>query len=74
MAQHYEKASQKLSFKQILWNNFIAGVAWALGATIGISIIFALLGLLSKNVNFIPLIGSFISDVIDFILKNNPNL
>ena len=49
MSQHYEKASQKLSFKQILWNNFLAGIAWALGATIGISIIFALLGLLSKN-------------------------
>lgn len=74
MAQHYEKASQKLSFKQILWNNFIAGIAWALGATVGISIIFALMGILSKNVDFIPIIGSFVSDVIDFILQNNPNL
>lgn len=74
MAQHYEKASQKLSFRQILWNNFIAGIAWALGATVGLSIIIALMSLLSKNVDFIPIVGSFISDVIDFILKNNPNL
>jgi len=74
MAQHYEKASQKLSFRQILWNNFLAGIAWALGATIGLSIIFALFGLLSKNVDFIPIVGSFISDVIDFIIQTNPNL
>jgi len=74
MVQHYEKASQKLSFRQILWNNFIAGTAWALGATVGLSIIFLILNIISREVNFIPIIGTFISDIIDFILKNNPNL
>jgi hypothetical protein len=74
MAQPYEKASQKLSLKQIVWNNFIAGLAWAFGATIGLSIIIAILGLLAKNVDFIPLVGSFISELINFILQTNPNL
>jgi len=72
--QPYEKANQNLPLKKILWNNFIAGIAWALGATIGISIIFAILSIISRNINFVPIVGSFISDVIDFILKNNANL
>jgi hypothetical protein len=74
MVQPYEKASKNLPFKKIMWNNFLAGIAWAFGATIGLSIIIAILGLLAKNVDFIPLVGSFISDIIDFILQNNPSL
>lgn len=74
MDQPYEKASRDLPFKKLLWNNFIAGIAWALGATVGLSIIIALLTLISKNINFVPIVGTFISEVINFILKTNPNL
>jgi hypothetical protein len=73
MGQHYEKASQKLSFRKILWNNFIGGLAWAIGATVGLAIIFTFLALIGKSVNLIPIVGSFASQVIDFIMKNNPN-
>lgn len=71
--QPYENAS-KLSKKEIILNNFFGGIAWALGATVGLSLIFTLLGILAKNVNLVPIIGSFVSQVIDFVLANNPNL
>ncbi|HVA96761.1 MAG TPA: DUF5665 domain-containing protein [Candidatus Acidoferrales bacterium] len=70
--QPFEKAS-KLSKKEIIFNNFFGGVAWALGATVGLSFIFILLGILAKEVNLVPVVGSFVSKVINFILATNPN-
>jgi hypothetical protein len=71
--QNYENAS-KLSKKEIILNNFFGGMAWALGATVGLSLIFTLLALIAKNVNLVPFVGSFVSQVINFVLANNPNL
>lgn len=71
MEQH-EQIHKNL--RQIFLNNLIGGIAWAFGATIGFSIIIALLGLLLKNVNFIPVFGNFISDLINFIISKNSNL
>lgn len=60
--------------KHIFFNNFIGGVAWGLGASVGVSILFALLGFIASQANLIPFIGGFVSEVIDFVLQNNPNL
>ena len=70
--QPYERSS--MSKQQIIVNNFIGGLAWALGATIGLSVIIALLTVLAKNVNLVPIVGNFVSEVINFILATNPNL
>lgn len=70
--QPYENAS-KLSKKEIMINNFFGGIAWSLGATVGLSFIFTLLGILAKNVNLVPYVGSFVSQVVNFVLANNPN-
>jgi hypothetical protein len=72
--QPYERASFKLGMNEIIFNNFIGGVAWALGATIGLSIIITFLTLISKQVNLIPVVGSFVSQVVNFVLIHNPNL
>ena len=71
--QPYENAST-LTKKEILVNNFIGGIAWALGATVGISLVFAILALVAKSVNVIPVIGSFVSDIINFVLAHNHNI
>jgi hypothetical protein len=71
--QPYERSS-KLKFHEIVLNNFIGGISWGLGATVGLSIFFTLLTLIAKNVNLVPVVGSFVSDVINFILATNPNL
>ncbi|MGH7202870.1 MAG: DUF5665 domain-containing protein [Candidatus Levyibacteriota bacterium] len=71
--QPYERTS-KLSRKEIIVNNFLGGIAWALGATIGLSLIFTILGLIAKNVNLVPVVGSFVSEIINFVMAHNPNL
>jgi len=71
--QPYENAS-KLSKKEIIINNFLGGIFWALGATIGLALIFTILAFIAKNINFVPVIGSFVSQIINFVMANNPNL
>lgn len=60
--------------KKIILYNFIGGIFWALGATIGLSIILAVLGFFARNLDLVPVVGSFVSSVIEFILATNPNL
>jgi hypothetical protein len=72
--QPFEKAGTKLSLFEIISSNFIGGIAWALGATIGLALIFTILGLIAKNINLVPIVGTFASQVIDFILATNPRV
>jgi hypothetical protein len=70
-----EKYEQiKESRGRIFLNNFIGGIAWALGATLGLALIVGILSLILKNVNVIPVIGNFIADTIKFVISKNPNL
>lgn len=62
------------SKKEIFLNNFLGGVAWGLGATVGVSIFFAFMAFLVNKVNLIPFVGNFVTEVIKYILQNNPNL
>lgn len=71
--QPYERAVIK-SKRKIFLNNFIGGIGWALGVTIGFSLLIAMLGILSDYIGLVPFIGSFISDIIDFVLSYNKNL
>lgn len=64
----------KQSRKNLIINNFIGGLAWALGATVGLAIIVALLGLILKNINLVPFVGNFIADIINFIIDKRPDL
>ena len=56
----------------ILVKNFLGGMSWAFGATIGFAIIIAVLSFLLKNINVVPYVGNFISDVIKEIIASNP--
>lgn len=62
------------SRKQIFFNNFLGGLAWALGATLGLALIVTLLGIILKNVNLIPFVGNFVADVINFVINKNQYL
>jgi len=72
--QFYENASAPLTMKQIIVNNLVGGIAWGFGATIGLSIIIAMLTYVANYVNLVPVIGTFISDIINFILEKNTAL
>ena len=63
--------------KNIIVNNFLGGLAWAVGVTVGFSLIIFILTVVLKNVNWIPFIGDFISNVTSYVLFNlqsNPQL
>ena len=71
--QPFEKSS-KLSRSEIIINNFLGGISWGLGATVGLSLFFVLLGVIAKEVNLVPVVGSFVSQVINYILATNHNI
>lgn len=71
--EKYEQ-SYKSTFKQIVVNNFIGGIFWGLGVTVGLSILFAILGVIFSKINLIPVIGGFVSQITNFVLQNNPHL
>ncbi|MBI2031023.1 MAG: hypothetical protein HYT08_00170 [Candidatus Levybacteria bacterium] len=68
----YEKVLKP--WKQIVINNFIGGVAWAIGATIGFSLIVAIITIILKQINLIPFIGSFTAEITKYVLQSNPQL
>ena len=70
--EKYERVGR--SFKHIIFNNFLGGIAWGLGATVGASIVIAILGLILQNINLVPFIGNFVSQITNYVLQNNPQL
>lgn len=68
--QYYESVT--LSRKNIIINNFLGGIAWAVGTTVGLTIIVALLGFSVRQIGgFIPIIGRFVIQISDFVAANS---
>jgi len=60
--------------KRMFVDNFIGGIAWGLGATVGLAIILTLTGFLLGKIGLVPIIGDFIANVNEYILQNHPQL
>lgn len=69
--QPYEKVEK--SKKQIIINNFLGGIAWGVGATIGLAIFLVIIGFAISKINLVPVIGNIISAGIEQAIKNSPN-
>lgn len=69
---HHEKVHNPL--RKLLINNFLGGIAWSFGTVVGATVIVALFGLIIAKIDFVPIVGTFISRVIHFIALNNSNL
>lgn len=59
---------------KMMWHNFMGGIAWGLGVTLGLSILFGTLGYLGSKVDWVPVIGKFFSDVTKSIEQNRPQI
>jgi len=55
------------SRKKMIINNFLGGISWGLGATIGATIILAILGFVLQGINLVPIIGDFTSQISEYI-------
>jgi hypothetical protein len=64
----HEKATTS-SKRQIMLNNFLGGISWSLGTTIGFTIILMILGYILSQVDVVPLLGEFLSDVMKSSLQ-----
>ncbi|MBL7158934.1 hypothetical protein ISS85_00450 [Candidatus Microgenomates bacterium] len=60
---------EKVDLKKVFVKNFIAGIAWGIGATIGLSLIFAIITSILKGLGGLPIVGTFFADLIEVTNK-----
>ncbi|MBI2032626.1 MAG: hypothetical protein HYT09_03185 [Candidatus Levybacteria bacterium] len=65
----YERVER--SKKEIMVNNFLGGIMWGIGVTLGLALLFGILGILVSRVDFVPIVGNFISSIIQFVINQN---
>lgn len=53
-------------------NNFIGGIGWGLGVTVGLSALLAIASFVLSKINFVPIIGQFTNQVVQFVQENEP--
>lgn len=58
------KVNLKSKNKRIFIKNFIAGIGWTAGATVGFGILIALISLILKWLGGLPLVGNFFANLI----------
>lgn len=56
--------------KEIFLNNFLGGLAWGIGVTIGLTLFLAILAFIASNIDTVPIVGNYVSAVINYLLEN----
>lgn len=62
------------SRKKMIADNFIGGISWSIGVWIGTTLVIALIVFLLSKANYIPFIGDFISQIVNYVSHTNPRL
>lgn len=57
--------ARKIDLRKVFVKNFVAGIAWGIGASIGLSLIFTFSTTILKWIGGLPIIGNFFADVIE---------
>lgn len=67
------EAHEKLyrSRKRIIVDNFLGGISWSLGVTFGATIVFALIAFILTKINYVPIVGQFILNILKFVNDNS---
>lgn len=64
----YKKVERPLG--KLIVNNFLGGVAWSLGVLIGTGIIFSIIAFIVSKIDFIPILGQFLANIIQSAQTN----
>lgn len=59
------KIDPKENYISIFLKNFIGGIGWAVGATIGFALFISLIGLLLSHLGGLPVIGNWFARLIE---------
>jgi len=70
LIQENNKLLAKLVKRQSLPYRFLAGLMYGLGATLGVALIFALIGFILSKLQVIPIVGGFLSNILNEAIKN----
>ncbi len=57
------------SLTKLIWFNFMRGLAFGLGSVIGATVLVSLLVYLLRNIDFIPIIGDWATEVLTIITE-----
>lgn len=49
----------------IVYKNFVGGMAWAAGASVGFTLLVAVVGILLRKLGGLPVIGDFLASVVE---------
>ncbi|MCL4208797.1 hypothetical protein KJZ63_04185 [Patescibacteria group bacterium] len=60
------KTMSKLNRQSNFLNSFIRGVLSGLGSVVGATIVVAFLAFMLRNVSFVPLIGGWLAEIINY--------
>jgi len=60
---------KKIDLRRVFVKNFVAGIAWGIGASIGLSLIFTVTTAILRWLGGLPIIGNFLADVIEATIK-----
>lgn len=52
---------------KMLLDNFLGGVAWGLGVTVGLGVLVAILSLVLSRIDFVPIIGQLLKDLVPYL-------
>ena len=58
--------------KKVLFNSFASGVLAGVGSAIGATIVFGLLIFILGQLNTVPFVGQYISNIIDYLQSTSP--
>lgn len=62
------------SRQKLLIDNFLGGIAWGLGLTVGLSLVLTILGFIISQIDFIPVFGKLFSEIFNYAYSINPKL
>ena len=57
--------------RKIIINNFVGGMCWGVGLTLGAAFLVAIIGYTLSKINYIPIVGTFVGNVMQFVEENN---